>query len=131
MRSICSAPDKDRAPIKSSMTKLLLAGFVLTVAAPAAAQDLLAAPPTRSAVVATSAGLSSAVAQWNAIRQSDALPFTSYAEFLIAHPGWPNETALRKSAERALLPDSASPNTVIAFFARQCATRPCLPRRCA
>ena len=100
------------------MTKLLLAGFVLTVAAPAAAQDLLAAPPTRSAVVATSAGLSSAVAQWNAIRQSDALPFTSYAEFLIAHPGWPNETALRKSAERALLPDSASPNTVIAFFTR-------------
>ena len=100
------------------MTKLLLAGFVLTVAAPAAAQDLLAAPPTRSAVVATSAGLSSAVAQWNAIRQSDALPFSSYAEFLIAHPGWPNETALRKSAERALLPDSASPNTVIAFFTR-------------
>ena len=100
------------------MTKLLLAGFVLTVAAPAAAQDLLAAPPTRSAVVATSAGLSSAVAQWNAIRQSDALPFSSYAEFLIAHPGWPNETALRKSAERALLPDNASPNTVIAFFTR-------------
>jgi soluble lytic murein transglycosylase len=118
MRSICSAPDKDRAPIKSSMTKLLFAGLVLAAAAPAAAQDLLAAPPTRSAVVSSSAGLSSAVAQWNAIRQSDALPFSSYADFLIAHPGWPNEAALRKSAERALQPDVASPSIVIAFFTR-------------
>jgi soluble lytic murein transglycosylase len=118
MRSICSGPDKDRHPIKSSMTVRLLAGLVLTVAAPAAAQDLLASPPTRSVVVATSAGLSSAVAEWNALRQSDALPFSSYANFLIAHPGWPNEAALRKSAERALQPDVASPTTVIAFFTR-------------
>jgi soluble lytic murein transglycosylase len=118
MQSICSAPDKDRAPIKSSMTARLLAGLVFTLAAPAAAQDLLAAQPTRSAVVANGAGLSSAVAQWNAIRQSDALPFSSYADFLIAHPGWPNEAALRKNAERALQPDAASPTTVIAFFTR-------------
>jgi soluble lytic murein transglycosylase len=90
MRSTCSAPDKDAAPIKSSMTARLLAGLVLTVAAPAAAQDLLAAQPTRSAVVANSAGLSGAVAQWNAIRQSEALPFSSYA----------------------------SPTSVIAFFTR-------------
>jgi soluble lytic murein transglycosylase len=118
MRSICSAPDKDARPIKSSMTARLLAGLVLTVAAPAAAQDLLSAPPTRSSVVSNSAGLSSAVAEWNALRQSDALPFSSYANFLIAHPGWPNEAALRKSSERALQPDVASPTTVIAFFTR-------------
>ncbi len=118
MRSICSAPDKDARPIKSSMTARLLAGLALTVAAPAAAQDLLSAPPTRSSVVSNSAGLSSAVAEWNALRQSDALPFSSYANFLIAHPGWPNEAALRKSAERALQPDVASPTTVIAFFTR-------------
>ena len=118
MRSICSAPDKDRAPIKSSMTARLLAGLVFTVAAPAAAQDLLAAPPTRSAVVSNSAGLSGAVAIWNAIRQSEALPFSSYAEFLIAHPGWPSELVLRKNAERALRPDFASPTSVIAFFTR-------------
>jgi soluble lytic murein transglycosylase len=118
MRSICSAPDKDARPIKSSMTARLLAGMILISCAPAAAQDLLSAPPTRSAVVATSAGLSSAVGEWNALRQSDALPFSSYANFLIAHPGWPNEAVLRKSAERALQPDVASPTTVIAFFTR-------------
>jgi soluble lytic murein transglycosylase len=100
------------------MTKLLFAGLVLSVAAPAAAQELLAAQPTRSMVVSNSAGLSGAVAQWNAIRQSEALPFSSYAEFLIAHPGWPNELVLRKNAERALRPDFASPNTVVAFFTR-------------
>lgn len=118
MRSYCSAPDKDARPIKSSMRKTLLAGIALIVATPAVAQDLLSAPPTRSSVVANTAGLSAAVAQWNALRQSDALPFSSYAEFLMAHPGWPNEAALRKSAERALQPDVASPGTVIAFFTR-------------
>ncbi len=118
MQSYCSAPDKDARPIKSSMTKTLLAGFAFLVTAPAVAQDLLSAPPTRSSVVATTAGLSAAVAQWNALRQSDALPFSSYAEFLMAHPGWPNEAALRKSAERALRPDVASPSAVIAYFTR-------------
>ena len=118
MRSNRSAPDKDARPKKSSMTKTLLVGFALFVAGPAVAQDLLSAPPTRSSVVANTAGLSAAVAQWNALRQSDALPFSSYADFLLAHPGWPNEAALRKSAERALQPDVASPGTVISFFTR-------------
>lgn len=118
MRSYCSAPDKDARPIKSSMTKTLLAGFAFIIAGPAVAQDLLSAPPTRSSVVATTAGLSPAVAQWNALRQSDALPFSSYAQFLMAHPGWPSEAALRKSAERALQPDTASPTSVISFFTR-------------
>jgi soluble lytic murein transglycosylase len=104
--------------MKSSMRALIATGLALVYPAPAVAQDLLAAQPSRSTIVSTSAGLSTAVAQWNAIRQSETLPFSSYADFLIAHPGWPNEAALRKSAERNLRPDSASPTTVIAFFTR-------------
>ncbi len=100
------------------MTKLLLAGLALSVTAPVAAQELLAPPPTRSLIVSNSVGMSGAVAQWNAIRQSDALPFSSYAEFLIAHPGWPSELALRKNAERALRPDFASPSSVVNYFNR-------------
>ena len=100
------------------MTKLLFAGLALAIATPAAAQDLLAAPPTRSTVVATGAGLSAAVAEWNAIRSSEALPFSSYAQFLIAHPGWPSEAAIRKNAERSLRPDFASPSSVVVFFNR-------------
>ena len=33
------------------------------------------------------------IAQWRALQQTDALPFDSYAGFLLAHPGWPGETA--------------------------------------
>ena len=102
----------------SSVTKLFLAGIALAVITPAAAQDLLAAPPTRSVAVPSSAGLSGAIAEWNAVRQSEALPFSSYASFLLAHPGWPGEATIRKSAERALRPDYVSPAQVSAFFTK-------------
>ena len=57
-----------------------------------------------------------AIPQWNALRQSDNLPFDSYASFLVAHPGWPAEQAMRRSAERVLMPDTISPGRVVAFF---------------
>ncbi|QHL91508.1 transglycosylase SLT domain-containing protein [Sphingomonas changnyeongensis] len=59
-----------------------------------------------------------AVAQWNALRQTADLPFDSYAGFLIAHPGWPGETALRRRAEQALLPGQVPPARIAAFFDR-------------
>jgi soluble lytic murein transglycosylase len=58
----------------------------------------------------------SAVSQWNALRQSDRLPFSSYASFLTRYRGWPGETGLRKSAERAIDPSTSSPGEVIAYF---------------
>jgi soluble lytic murein transglycosylase len=100
------------------MSKAMIAASAFLVASPALAQDLLAAPPTRSVATPSSAGLSSAVSQWSALRQSEALPFASYASFLLAHPGWPAEAALRKNAERAIRPDMESPSVVIAFFTR-------------
>lgn len=118
MTPICSATHKDRQRIKSSMTRNMLVLLALSVASPALAQDLLAAPPTRSVATPSSAGLSGAIADWNSVRQSDALPFASYAAFLLAHPGWPAEAAIRKSAERAIRPDLESPSIVIAFFTR-------------
>jgi soluble lytic murein transglycosylase len=60
--------------------------------------------------------VAAAIPQWNALRQTDSLPFDSYASFLVAHPGWPGEQAMRRSAERVLLPDQVSPSRVIAFF---------------
>ena len=100
------------------MSRAILAIAAVMMASPAAAQDLLAAPPTRSVATPSSAGLSAAIDQWNSVRQSDALPFASYASFLLAHPGWPAEAAIRKSAERAIRPDRESPSIVIAFFGR-------------
>jgi soluble lytic murein transglycosylase len=103
----------------SSMTRRFVAPLLL-LAAPgiAAAQDLMAAPPTRSLAVVNDSALGVAISEWNAVRQSDALPFSSYARFLVAHPGWPGEAAIRKSAERALRTDSEDPNLVVAYFSR-------------
>jgi len=63
-----------------------------------------------------SGAIASSIAQWNALRQSDSLPFSSYAGFLTRHRGWPGETTMRRSAERRLSLESASPSEVIRFF---------------
>ena len=60
--------------------------------------------------------LSSALAQWNSLRQTDSLPFSSYAGFLLANRGWPGETAMRKTAEKAINIDSLSPQEVLSYF---------------
>ena len=60
--------------------------------------------------------IAAAIAQWKAIGQTDALPFDSYAGFLMAHPGWPGEAANRRAAERQAA--TASPTNAIAFFTR-------------
>ncbi len=55
---------------------------------------------------------------WRRLRQSSNLGFQEYAGFLEAHPGWPGEAMLRKSAEIALRPDLIPPDQVVAFFTR-------------
>ncbi len=60
--------------------------------------------------------IAASIAQWKAVQQTDALPFDSYAGFVMAHPGWPGETANRRAAERQAA--NASPANVAAFFAR-------------
>ena len=65
--------------------------------------------PADGAIAAT-------IAQWKAIQQTDSLPFDSYAGFLMAHPGWPSESANRRAAERQAA--NASPTNVVAYFTR-------------
>jgi len=48
------------------------------------------------------AAVAADIARWNSLRQTDSLPFSSYASFLMTHRGWPGETALRKTAQRVL-----------------------------
>ncbi|WP_375270436.1 lytic transglycosylase domain-containing protein [Sphingomonas sp.] len=67
---------------------------------------------------AQSAGLAQAVAQWKVLQQSDSLPFDTYASFLLAHPGWPNQTANRRAAEKQAASGYAAPASVIAFCRR-------------
>lgn len=107
----------------SSMTRRFLVSapvLVTALAVPtiATAQNLLTAPPRQSAQTVNDSALSVAISEWNSLRQSDALPFSSYARFLVAHPGWPGDAALRKSAERALRTDAEDPSLVVSYFNR-------------
>jgi len=38
-------------------------------------------------------GLQYNLDQWKRLQQSDRWPFTDYANFMLAHPGWPGETS--------------------------------------
>jgi soluble lytic murein transglycosylase len=60
--------------------------------------------------------VAAAIAQWNMLRQSDSYPFSSYSSFILTHRGWPGEMGMRKTAERAINPDSIPASQVLAFF---------------
>ncbi|WP_010164258.1 lytic transglycosylase domain-containing protein [Sphingomonas sp. PAMC 26617] len=62
-------------------------------------------------------GIASAISEWKML-QTTGYGFDRYAAFLIAHPGWPNEMALRRSAERALETPGWSPATAVSYFRR-------------
>lgn len=103
----------------STMTRrYAFASLLLVLPAAAIAQDLMAPPPPRSLAAPSDAGIANTIAEWNALRQTDALPFASYARFLLAHPGWPGEALLRKAAERALRTDAEDPSLVASYFTR-------------
>jgi soluble lytic murein transglycosylase len=79
--------------------------------APLAFMTALIQGPTQTS------GIGAAIGQWNSLRQSDSLAFSSYASFLLAHRGWPGEAATRRTAERRLSLAPASPGEVTRFFA--------------
>jgi soluble lytic murein transglycosylase len=89
---------------------------------PAAVQSAMPAPapqqvqprpaPAYSPVPSSAAA---DLARWSSLRQTDSLPFSSYASFLMTHRGWPGENAMRRTAEKANS-DGGSALEVIGFF---------------
>jgi soluble lytic murein transglycosylase len=61
------------------------------------------------------ASVAADIARWNSLRQTDSLPFSAYASFLMSHRGWPGETATRRTAEKADA-DGGAAFEVIGFF---------------
>lgn len=88
---------------------------------PAALQQV--SPALSAASVARPApldGISDSIdptlAEWDRLRRDDTpLVFSDISRFLVAHRGWPGETALRKRAERAMNAATPFPDR-IAFF---------------
>jgi soluble lytic murein transglycosylase len=64
---------------------------------------------------APASDIAAALNDWRRLRGSGSSSFADYARFLVAYPGWPGETTLRRSAERAMRPGE-NPQTVVAFF---------------
>ena len=110
-------------PLKST---LLLSRFAGASALPQGQIDRSATEAANRAVAprpvtgarVNAPGIANAVAQWKALQQTDALPFDSYAGFLLAHPGWPGEAGMRRAAERQAGLGSGAPASVATFFRR-------------
>ena len=100
---------------------VLLAGISTLAVTSGDAQDQLGwgrATQVLTGTTATNSALAASIAEWKSLQQSSSYSFDSYARFLLAHPGWPGETALRRMAEKALDSGGWSPSTVVAFFRR-------------
>ncbi|MDB5679569.1 lytic transglycosylase domain-containing protein [Sphingomonas bacterium] len=71
-----------------------------------------------SAADPTNTSLSAAITEWRSLSATSNAPFDSYARFMLAHPGWPGETQMRRNAEVALGQGTFSASTAVAFFRR-------------
>lgn len=75
-------------------------------------------PPAPPPLTGAEMALSGVVAEWKRLQQSDNWPFAEYANFLLAHPGWPGETSRRAAAETVLDSGTWAPALVLRFFER-------------
>jgi soluble lytic murein transglycosylase len=96
---------------------MLLASSALATSA-AIAQIPQSATPPVPLVSRPADPIANAVSEWRMLSQSGSYSFTSYANFLINHPGFPDSSAIRKNAEKVLRADGESAELVIAFFRR-------------
>jgi soluble lytic murein transglycosylase len=76
------------------------------------------APYVAAPAVYSTQSVQASLTDWRRLRQSSGYGFANYARFLISNPDWPEESKLRRWAERAMRPGE-NPSTVLAFFARE------------
>ncbi len=107
--------DRVATPSLSSVTRAFIAPALLAGSAVLGVQAC-AQPVTPTATLRSNDALANALFDWKALQQSDTLPFSSYANFLVVYPGWPGEAAFRKNAERAIRAGTESPDQVISYF---------------
>jgi soluble lytic murein transglycosylase len=106
----------------SSMRSVGIFGSVLllsTMAAAAIQQSSSTASNSPAAIQATSQAavydINYALADWRRLRAREGYAFADYARFINANPGWPGESTIRRSAEKAMRPGENAV-TVLAFY---------------
>ena len=87
-----------------------------------AAQDIATAPRMGMGSVAPSvtspSNVAGAVAEWQSLTRDPRPGFDRVARFLMANPGWPQETELRRAADTALDPNSYIPPLAATYYDR-------------
>jgi soluble lytic murein transglycosylase len=110
-------PNRGAIPtLSSGRTRFLFSALLLSSAAmatPCFAQ-VSNQPSTMASSQANTIG--NAVSLWRALSEADNYSFSTYANFLISNPGFPDETAMRRNAEKMLRGDIDSPDLIISFF---------------
>ena len=100
---------------------LLLAGVSGVAVSSQVVQGGFGAPRPQAmtaAPVQAASPLQYTISEWKRLQQSDRYPFTDYANFMLAHPGWPGETGRRAAAEATLGSGAEAPSLVIRYFDR-------------
>jgi len=90
-----------------------------TMAAASVQQASPTAPTAATTIQATSQAavydINYALGDWRRLRASEGYAFADYARFVNANPGWPSESGIRRSAEKAMRPGESAV-TVLAFY---------------
>jgi len=122
-RAFLSSAARRIGPASLGLISVAAAAATLTMdkprqfaAATPAASSAAPASSTAASVPTRSDPLWTVINEWNRLRQSDRYSFNDYAAFLIAHRGWPGEAALRRAAERQIVPGQTDPTRIAAFF---------------
>ena len=96
----------------SSMRRSAYLVPLLLITGASSSAQAVAQPVVRIAT----ASIDASISDWRRLRQSSGYSFADYARFLISNPGWPEETKLRRWAEKAMRPGENA-STVLGFFA--------------
>ena len=100
--------------MSSMVSRIILASLLL------APVTCIAAEPSGGTVLSDPTGGNAILGlqRWRVLNQSDSYSFEDYAGFLFTYPGWPDDTRMRRTAEKAINISSFSADRVVTFFDR-------------
>ncbi|MGI8942915.1 MAG: lytic transglycosylase domain-containing protein [Qipengyuania sp.] len=95
----------------------LLAGSTLAFPSVTHAQDATTWDRARAQMVASQSGqMSRVIERWQYLQETNNLGFETYASFILANPGFPQQDALQRKAENSLDTDPVTTERLVAFF---------------
>jgi soluble lytic murein transglycosylase len=126
---LSNRPNRGASPALSSGARRFIIAALLSSGALGATAACAQPAPSASAMPLVQSGrpgdaIANTIYEWKTLSQSDSFAFASYANFLINHPSFPDEMAMRRNAERMLRPDMESADQVVAFFRKYPAVSP-------